>query len=96
MPMPHRRLSAVPCIPHCWGGAVTIAATLQLLALLPAPTAGPNAEVAPLELDVTENPLRTALLAEPLTIVAGQLAVPSGPGLGIVVDEAALAQYRVG
>jgi len=90
------RLAAVPCIPHCWGGAIAIAATLQLLALLPAPTAGPNAEVAPLELDVTENPLRTALLAEPLGVVAGRLAVPSGPGLGITVDEAALARYRVG
>jgi L-alanine-DL-glutamate epimerase-like enolase superfamily enzyme len=35
------------------------------------------------------------LLAEPLTIRGGLLRVPEGPGLGITVDEAALARYRM-
>ena len=29
------RLWAIQCIPHCWGGALVIAATLQVLSLLP-------------------------------------------------------------
>lgn len=30
-------LSAIQCIPHCWGGAILIAATVHLLALMPDP-----------------------------------------------------------
>ncbi|OPZ80014.1 MAG: Mandelate racemase [Actinobacteria bacterium ADurb.Bin444] len=35
------------------------------------------------------------LLVEPLTIAGGYAQVPEGPGLGIEVDEAALARYRM-
>lgn len=35
------------------------------------------------------------LLAEPLRIEAGRIYVPAGPGLGVNVDEAKLAHYRV-
>jgi L-alanine-DL-glutamate epimerase-like enolase superfamily enzyme len=35
------------------------------------------------------------LLAEPLTILGGYLKVPEAPGLGIQIDEAALARYRM-
>jgi L-alanine-DL-glutamate epimerase-like enolase superfamily enzyme len=35
------------------------------------------------------------LLAEPLEIRGGLLRVPEGPGLGIAIDEAALARYRM-
>ena len=35
------------------------------------------------------------LLTTPLTIQGGFARVPEGPGLGIVVDEAALARYRM-
>lgn len=89
------RLAAVPCMPHCWGGAISVAATLHVLSLLPDPTAGPCAETPMLEYDATENPMRTHLLVEPLMMEAGRLAVPSGPGLGVTVDEAALERYRV-
>ena len=34
------------------------------------------------------------LLTEPLTIVAGELAVPPGPGTGVDVDPQKLAHYR--
>jgi len=89
------RLAAVPCLPHCWGGAITIAATVQLLALLPDPTSGPCAEIPMLEYDTTENPLRTDLLVEPLLVVDGAIQLPNGSGLGVKVDERALARYRV-
>ena len=35
------------------------------------------------------------LLVEPLQISGGQLRVPEGPGLGVQVDEAALARFRM-
>lgn len=35
------------------------------------------------------------LLVEPLTIMGGYARVPEGPGLGVEVDEAALAHYRM-
>jgi L-alanine-DL-glutamate epimerase-like enolase superfamily enzyme len=35
------------------------------------------------------------LLAEPLTIQGGYVKVPEGPGLGIEIDEAALARFRM-
>ncbi|MGW3623611.1 mandelate racemase/muconate lactonizing enzyme family protein [Streptomyces sp. NPDC000880] len=35
------------------------------------------------------------LLAEPLRIEEGRLAVPSGPGLGVTVDAAALDRFRI-
>ncbi len=89
------RLSGVRTVPHCWGGAITIAATAHVLSLLPDPTAGPSAETPMLEYDTTPNLFRTELLAEPLQVRDGWLAVPGGPGLGIVVDEDMLRRYRV-
>ncbi|MCW5850006.1 MAG: enolase [Anaerolineae bacterium] len=35
------------------------------------------------------------LLGEPLTVQAGYVKVPEGPGLGIEIDEAALTRYRM-
>ena len=43
------------------------------------------------------NPLREELLVEPLPPMEnGHVAVPHGPGLGIEIDEGALARFRVG
>jgi D-arabinonate dehydratase len=36
------------------------------------------------------------IVAEPLQFRAGQLEVPQRPGLGLVLDDAAVARYRVG
>ena len=35
------------------------------------------------------------LLVEPMKIIDGAIEVPSLPGLGLAVDEAKIAQYRV-
>jgi D-galactarolactone cycloisomerase len=80
--------------PHVWGTGIAIAASLQLLAVLPAHTP-PSLSVAEpmLELDRTEHPIRQALLAEPIEHVGGMVRVPEGPGLGIEVDRAALARF---
>jgi D-galactarolactone cycloisomerase len=76
------------CVPHCWGGAVLIAATLQLHAVLPEPTEVSGMDAPLLELDTFANPMRTDLVDQPFTLDhEGHVAIPTGPGLGIEVDE---------
>jgi D-galactarolactone cycloisomerase len=72
--------------PSCWSTRLHIAAMLHLLAVLPPPL---------LEFDTSENPLRDdALLTHPIEVERdGPVAVPTGPGLGVEVDEAVLARY---
>jgi D-galactarolactone cycloisomerase len=62
-------------------------ATLHLAAALPDQTRVAGAAAALLELDTTENLLVTRLLQSPPVLQDGGFAVPSGPGLGIDVDE---------
>jgi D-galactarolactone cycloisomerase len=76
------------CVPHCWGGAVVIAATLQLLAVTPEPTEVDGSYGSLLEWDTFENPMRTDLLTEPLAVAEGRVSIPAGPGLGVDIDEA--------
>lgn len=89
------RLYGVQCHPHCYGSAITIAATLQLLSLLPDTSWGHTPETPLLELDVVENALRDRLVTRPAQIDRdGWIAVPTGPGLGVAVDEDALKRYE--
>ena len=89
----------IGCVPHACNGAINLAATLQLLAILPRlpdSAAGPELGGEPaLEHDFGENPLRSDLLAEPLRPTDGWVAIPAGPGLGVDVDEDVVARYRV-
>ncbi|MEM7042167.1 MAG: mandelate racemase/muconate lactonizing enzyme family protein [Pseudomonadota bacterium] len=82
--------------PHCWGGAVGLAAAVHFLAALPD---YPHSDHTPyprlLEYDVGENPLRDDLLATPLQPVNGQVAVPDGPGLGIKLNPETVERYRI-
>lgn len=82
--------------PHVWGGAVGLAAGLQFIASLPV---GPHSDNIPkpilLEYDLGANPLRTELLKAPIEIRDGFAIVPKGPGLGIEIDEEAVARYAV-
>lgn len=80
-------------IPHAWGGAVLIAATLQLLALVPEPTEVAGNSGPFLEWDIFENPMRTELLTEPLTVKDGWVTVPAGPGLGVEVDQSVVNRF---
>src|SRR5262249_15499258 len=49
------RLWGMQANPHCWGGAIVIAATLQILALLPDESWSRTTETPMLEFDVYEN-----------------------------------------
>jgi D-galactarolactone cycloisomerase len=88
-------LSGIRCIPHCWGGAVLIAATVHLLSLLPDPHWGNSTDTPLLEFDQSENPWRTEIVAAPFQLADGFVRVPRGPGLGIEVDEQAVKKYAV-
>ncbi len=89
------RLWSIQCIPHCWGGAIAIAATLQALSLLPDETWGFSTEGPMLELDTYENPFREEILTTPFVLESGSLRVPTGPGLGIEVQEDVVRHYAV-
>ena len=88
-------LSGIRCIPHCWGGAISIAASVQLLSILPEPHWGLPTDTPPLELDLSENPWRTEIVEQPLQVVDGEIAVSTLPGLGIEVNEDVIRQYAV-
>lgn len=89
-------LSGVRCIPHCWGGAILIAATVHTLAVLPDPHWGLPTDTPLLELDQSENPWRTEIVAQPFVQKDGFVTVPTAPGLGIEVNEEAVRKYAKG
>ena len=83
--------------PHVWGTGIAIAASLQLLAVLPPHTPPSLKPIEPLlEFDRTEHPIRQALLTRPIAHAGGVVRVPDGPGLGIEVDREALGRFAAG
>jgi D-galactarolactone cycloisomerase len=85
----HLRLS-----PHCWGTGVGLAAALQFMAALPAyPHAANVPYPALLEYDVGNNALRDEIFVEPLRYAEGSLEVPTGLGLGVTLNQAALKRF---
>ncbi|MBM4005038.1 MAG: mandelate racemase/muconate lactonizing enzyme family protein [Planctomycetes bacterium] len=82
------RLWNIQCIPHCWGSALAIAATLQVLACLPTDTWGFSSDAPMLEFDTYENPFRDQIIIQPFAIDdQGFVSIPTGPGLGVEVRE---------
>lgn len=88
-------LHGVRLVPHVWGTAVQIAASLQFMAALPPNPPRLNPIEPILELDRTENPFRQAVVVSPLEHVDGVVAIPNGPGLGIEVDRGVLEKYTL-
>ena len=87
---------SVQCIPHAWGTAIGLAATIHFLASLPEcpPCLVPMPPM--LEYEQTFNPFRDELSQTKLTHTKGFVDVPTGPGLGIEIDRKVLDRYRVG
>ena len=85
----------VECIPHAWGSAIGLAATLHFLAALPdqPPSFRPMPPL--LELEQCENPFRDLLSVEPILQKAGKVQIPTGAGLGIEINRSVLDRYRV-
>ncbi len=85
-------------IPHVWGSGIALATALQALAAMPPsphtiyPVPIQNEPVV--EYDRTPNALRDDLLVESIEFKEGYLSVPSGPGLGVTVNDEVLAKYK--
>ncbi|MCG8309049.1 MAG: mandelate racemase/muconate lactonizing enzyme family protein [Cytophagales bacterium] len=85
----------VEVIPHSWGTGIALHAAMHLISNLDI-VPGRMYPPAPwMELDRTENALRDSLTEPLIAPENGMLRVPDKPGLGIEVNEEALAKYRV-
>lgn len=87
--------SGVAVNPHVWGSAVAQAASLQVIAALPVPHHGLFAREPILEYDLSDHPFRRELVAEPISIRDGMVAIPLAPGLGIEVNRDVVKHYAM-
>jgi D-galactarolactone cycloisomerase len=83
------RVHGISSLPHTSGGGIGLAAALQVLATIPDHSTSPATWGPYLELGTDENPCRTRLFggAAPFRLVDGRVTIPTGPGLGVEVDE---------
>jgi L-alanine-DL-glutamate epimerase-like enolase superfamily enzyme len=72
--------------PHNYSGGVGLAATLHLMAALPATRF--------LEYDPTGTSIYEELFVEPLAVKDGRVRVPTAPGLGVTLTDEIIARYR--
>ncbi len=77
----------IDCVPHAWLTDLLKAASLHLNAYL--------MDSLYLEYNVASASLLNQLCHEKITMEDGYIPVPTGPGLGVDVDEAVVAKYRV-
>lgn len=83
-------------VPNGFGGAVNWAATLHYVASLPISPFTSNVPYPNMiEYHVGANPFFETMLKTPYGIQNGEIAVPTGPGLGIEIDFAAIEPYAV-
>jgi D-galactarolactone cycloisomerase len=69
--------AGLACVPHVWGSGVTFSANLHTVLAEPA--------VELFEYCTLPNPLRDALLVEPVGFEGGMLSAPTAPGLGVAL-----------
>jgi galactonate dehydratase len=69
--------------PHMYVGPIAAAAAIQL------DTCSPNFMVQ----EFNVGPLHSELFVEPITVVDGYITPPTGPGLGLVLNEEVLARH---
>lgn len=74
-------------IPHSWSSDLLTAASLHLTAF--------QRRAEFVEFSTSQGPLSRMLVEEPLRMVNGYLPVPTGPGLGVEVNDAVIERYRV-
>ena len=82
-------------VPHVWGSAVGLAASLQLIAALPPATQSLFPLEPILEFDRTPNPFRDAMTDQRPELDAGWVAIPDAPGLGVTPREEVLRAHLV-
>jgi D-galactarolactone cycloisomerase len=84
-------------VPHVWGSGIAVAAALHAIATIPLTPYSARSVLLQnepmIEFDRTHNPLRDELLKTAFSLVDGCLQVPTGPGLGVEIDEARLRDF---
>ena len=85
----------VNIVPHCWGTMLNIAAATHFIASSYNEPGRLEAGGAMLELDRTPNPLRDELFKTPVVVENAVAQVPTGPGLGVEVDQEAMKSFIV-
>ncbi|MBN1400942.1 MAG: mandelate racemase/muconate lactonizing enzyme family protein [Anaerolineae bacterium] len=92
-----RRIAWVADLFHTpWCAHVSSGSWIHLVAALHLAAATPNFLICEYPNPLSPNELGDPLLQKPLRYADGHLQVPDGPGLGIEIDEAALAEHTVG
>ncbi len=85
------RLHGLGCVPHTSGSIIGIAAALHALATIPDASTSPATVTPFLEVGTDPNPWRTELpTTDILTLEDGFVRIPSGPGLGVEINESYL------
>ena len=79
--------------PHVWASAVGQAASLQLIAAIPAANHSLFAKDILLEFDTSSHPFRNELTSDPLRQKDGWVEIPQKPGLGIEVSREIIERY---
>lgn len=80
-------LNGIMSVPHSSNSAIGITASLHIAACLPNPTRALHGLEPLLEFGIDGSVWRTELLTEPHRMIDGRVPVPTGPGLGIDVNE---------
>ena len=80
--------------PHAWGTAIGQAAALHFYAARPRHPATLTAEDKLIECDQSENPLRTAIVHNPVRFHQGRWLLPQEPGLGLEMNRQALKRFE--
>ena len=78
----------IDCVPHAWLTDILKAASLHLNAYL--------MDSLYLEFNVSTASLLNNLCQERIEMLDGYISVPSGPGLGVEVDESMIEKFRAG
>lgn len=87
----YRRL----CVPHTSGGQIGLAAGLHALACLREQTISERNHLLFLEYPALVDRVQYQIVPAPLEPTGGWIEIPTGPGLGIDVDDAALDRLAV-
>lgn len=77
----------VQCMPHVFGSAVALAASLQAIATIPGKPM--------LEFDRTPNPIRDELAVNPVENDGSTVSIPDRPGIGVEIDTDVLDSFRL-
>lgn len=83
----------IPVIPHVWGSGIGLAASLQLIASLPATPPAMTAGEMWLEYDQSSHPFRSDLIHGAVRAEDGMVPIPMKPGIGVDVDVAVIEAF---